>query len=102
MIFKDLDDLCSYARKIGKENLPITVNIRNKLTERIYKRRGTFVDKYYKDGVVFVVYPSEDTIDSFEIEWFKDGGTAILFLRKWLRILLSLLFLFSLFGYRTS
>ena len=68
MIFKDLDDLCSYARKKGKENLPITVNIRNKLTERIYKRRGTFVDKYYKHGVVFVVYPSEDTIDSFEIE----------------------------------
>ena len=68
MIFKDLDDLCSYARKIGKENLPIAVNIRNKLTERIYKRRGTFVDKYYKHGIVFVVYPSEDTIDSFEIE----------------------------------
>ena len=79
MIFKDLDDLCSYARKIGKENLPITVNIRNKLTERIYKRRGTFVDKYYKHGIVFVVYPAEDIIDSFEIEWFKDGGTAILF-----------------------
>ena len=92
MIFKNLDDLCSYARKIGMENLPITVNIRNKLTERIYKRRGTFVDKYYKDGVVFVVYPAEDIIDSFEIEWFKDGGTAILLL---------LLFLFSLFGYRT-
>ena len=79
MIFKDLDDLCSYARKIGKENFPITVNIRNKLTERIYKRRGTFVDKYYKHGIVFVVYPAEDIIDSFEIEWFKDGGTAILF-----------------------
>ena len=68
MIFKNLDDLCSYARKIGKENLSITVNIRSKFTERIYKRRGTFVDKYYKHGVVFVVYPSEDTIDSFEVE----------------------------------
>lgn len=79
MIFKDLDDLCSYARKIGKENLPITVNIRNKLTERIYKRRGSFVDKYYKHGIVFVVYPAEDIIDSFEIEWFKDGSTAIFF-----------------------
>ena len=79
MIFKDLDDLCSYARKIGKENLSITVNIRNKLTERIYKRRGSFVDKYYKHGIVFVVYPAEDIIDSFEIEWFKDGSTAILF-----------------------
>ena len=53
MIFKDLDDLCSYARKIGKENLPITVNIHNKLTERIYKRRGTFVDKYYKHKINF-------------------------------------------------
>ena len=68
MIFKNLYDLCSYARKIGKENLPITVNIRNKLTERIYKRRGTFVDKYYKHGIEFVVYPAEDIIDSFEIE----------------------------------
>ena len=68
MIFKNLDDLCSYARKIGKENLSITVNICSKLTDRIYKRSGSFVDKYYKDGVVFVVYPSEDTIDSFEIE----------------------------------
>ena len=65
MIFKNLDDLCSSARKIGKENLSITVNIRSKLTDRIYKRSGSFVDK---DGVVFVVYPSEDTIDSFEIE----------------------------------
>ena len=79
MIFKDLDDLCSYARKIGKGNLPITVNIRNKLTERIYKRRGSFVDKYYKHGIVFVVYPAEDIIDSFEIEWFKDGSTATFF-----------------------
>ena len=55
MIFKNLDNLCSYARKIGKENLSITVNIRSKFTERIYKRRGTFVDKYYKHGIVFVV-----------------------------------------------
>ena len=45
MIFKNLDDLCSYARKIGKENLSITVNIRSKLTERIYKISGSFVDK---------------------------------------------------------
>ena len=29
------------------------------------------------------------------------GSTAIFFLRKWQRVLLSLLFLFSLFGYRT-
>ena len=43
MIFKNLDDLCSYARKIGKENLSITVNIRSKLTDRIYKRSGSFV-----------------------------------------------------------
>ena len=68
MILKNLDDLCSYARKIGKENLPITVNIRSKSTGRIYKRNGSFVDKYFKDGVVFVVYPLEDTIDSFVIE----------------------------------
>ena len=68
MVFNDLDDLCNYARKIGKTNLSLTVNIRSKLTERIYKRRGTFVDKYYKSGIVFVVYPSEDIIDSFEIE----------------------------------
>ena len=44
---------------------------------------------------------NEDDVDTEELAKFCDGSTAFILCNNRLRILLSLLFLFYLFGYRT-
>ena len=44
---------------------------------------------------------NEDDVDTEELAKFWDGSTAIILCHKRQWVLLSLLFLFSLFGYRT-